>query len=231
MDDAKKQLKADIKKLEKEADQRRKDFDKKEAQLKKEALNPSEEQLIGVKAFLEAGKSALDAKFKEFQAAFKKAEDLKTLLNEQRKVSSAAAEAYRKVDDPTLRGKEYDKEKHEKLQDRKLELIDQIDAAKKKLGNWGVELQERRRTRDESESYIKRTKEEISNRATKIEELTKQVNSHKLTINVYKQQQLKSPYHKVAQALAQNQPQMQQAQPQQPQAQQVQPQPKPLGMS
>ena len=121
--------------MEKAAELRQRDFDKMEEQLKKEALKPSEEQLIGVKAFLEAGKGALDAKFKEFQAAFKKAEDLKTLLNEQRKVSSEAAEAYRQLDDPQMRGKEYDKEKHEKLQDRKLELINQIDAAKTKLGN------------------------------------------------------------------------------------------------
>ena len=129
MDDAKKQLKADIKRMEKAAEQRQKDFDKMEEQLK----------------------------------------------------------------------------------NRKEKLIDEITAKKARLGDWSVELQEKRRTRDESETYIKNRKEEIANRAEKIEELTKQVNGAKLTINMYKQQQMQSPYHKVAQG---------QAKPQQPVTQQ-----------
>ena len=129
MDDAKKQLKADIKKMEKEAEGRQKDFDKME----------------------------------------------------------------------------------EQLQNRKENLIEQITAKKAKSDDWGVELQGKRRTRDESEIYIKDKKEEISNRTKKIEELTKQVNGAKLTINMYKQQQMQSPYHKV----------VQQAQPQKPVAQQA----------
>lgn len=129
MDDAKKQLKADIKKMEKEAEGRQKDFDKME----------------------------------------------------------------------------------EQLQNRKEKLIDEITAKKARLGDWSVELQEKLRTRDESETYIKNRKEEIANRAEKIEELTKQVNGAKLTINMYRQQQMQSPYHKV----------VQQAQPQKPVAQQA----------
>ena len=210
-DDAKKQLKADIKRMEKEADQRQIDFDKMEEQLKKAALKPSEQELIGVKAFLEAGKEALDTKFKEFQTAFKKANDLKTLLNEQQRVSSEAAEAYRQLDGPEVKGKVYDKQKHEQLQDRKEKLIDEITAKKARLSEWNVELNDKRRMRDESETYIKNRKEEIAKRAEKIDELTKQVNSAKLTINMYKQQQMQSPYHQVVQG---------QAKPQQPVAQQ-----------
>ena len=102
--------------MEKAAEQRQKDFDKTETQLKKAALKPSEQELIGVKAFLEAGKEALDTKFKEFQTALKKANDLKTLLNEQQRVSSEAAEAYRQLDGPEVKGKVYDKQKHEQQQ-------------------------------------------------------------------------------------------------------------------
>ena len=108
------------------------------------------------------------------------------------------------------RQKDFDK-MEEQLKNRKEKLIDEITAKKARLGDWSVELQEKRRTRDESETYIKNRKEEIANRAEKIEELTKQVNGAKLTINMYKQQQMQSPYHKVAQ----------QAQPQQPVAQQA----------
>ena len=129
MDDAKKQLKADIKKMEKEAEGRQKDFDKME----------------------------------------------------------------------------------EQLQNRKEKLIDEITAKKARLGDWSVELQEKRRTRDESETYIKNRKEEIANRAEKIEELTKQVNSTNLTIKMYKQQQMQSPYHKVVQQAQSQQPVAQQA--------------------
>ena len=108
------------------------------------------------------------------------------------------------------RQKDFDK-MEEQLKNRKEKLIDEITAKKARLGDWSVELQEKRRTRDESETYIKNRKEEIATRAEKIEELTKQVNGAKLTINMYKQQQMQSPYHKVAQ----------QAQPQQPVAQQA----------
>jgi hypothetical protein len=191
----------------KQGDEKLREFEKAEAQFKKEALNPSAERRKSVEDFLNAGKADHLAKFNAKNAAERKENDLSGVWDKHDAAYRTAKAEYDKWN-KEMNGKSYDKQAHDDMMLRKDALYEELTKKAAFVKFMKADLKERRDDILQRENDLRQPRADLKQLDEKIKTLQSRIPGDKSVLTKLKELQEKSPYHKQAQSAAPSQPQV-----------------------